>query len=117
MEHESAFSEFCQETEALFEKKFDRLRALILRRSAMSNIDGEAWYNLSNMGALLGDPAIVTANLRKAIEGGFFNYPLMKADPVFESVRGKPEFERTVALARTKYEAFKSRYPELQEEK
>jgi len=79
--------------------------------------DGESWYNLSEQLGRFGDPVGVPRTLRKAVEGGFFNYPLMLRDPLLDALRGKTEFERVVATAKVKYDAFKERYPELRDEK
>jgi serine/threonine-protein kinase len=116
MEHESSFGEFSQDIKHLNEKKYDLVKAS-LQRESLTTIDGESWYNFSELAGLTGDPAVVVPYLRRAIEYGFFNYPLMMKDTSFDSIRGNPEFKAIVSIARAKYEAFKVRYPELQNER
>ena len=99
---------------AYIEGRDDDLRANMRRREAEVALDGEIWYNLSQSYGMINDTSGVTRSLRKAIEGGFFNYPLMLRDPNFNGVRGDPGFDRVVGMAREKYEAFRARNPELQ---
>jgi serine/threonine-protein kinase len=116
MEHESSFGEFSQDAKNLIERKYDLVKAS-LQKESLTTIDGESWYNFSELGGMTGDPAVVAPYLQRAVEYGFFNYPLMMKDPLFDKVRGSADFERVVAMAKTKYEAFKDRHPELREEK
>lgn len=76
-------------------------------------VDGENWYNMSQQYGLINDAAGVSRTMRRAIERGFYNYPLMLHDPVFSSVRGEPEFTRVLELAKSRYEAFKEQNPDL----
>lgn len=115
-EHGSSFGLFSEIYKLIIEKKYDRVRAVFLRHP-LTTTDGESWYNFSEAAGLIGDPALVAETLRHAIELGFFNYPLMMKNLAYDSVRGHHDFETVVAIARTKYEAFKTRYPELQEER
>jgi serine/threonine protein kinase/Flp pilus assembly protein TadD len=48
--------------------------------------------------------------LRYSVESGNFNYPRFLVDPFLEPIRGTPEFEETMQLAREKHERFKSKY-------
>jgi serine/threonine-protein kinase len=109
----SRFGRFCEATKSFIEGRNDDLIANMRRREAEDAIDGEIWYNLSQSYGMINDTSGVTRSLRKAIEGGFFNYPLMLRDPNFRGVRGDPGFDRIVGMAREKYEAFRARNPEL----
>lgn len=114
LERESQLGQFCEAIKLYIEGRSDLLNALMRERESSNAIDGEIWYNLSEHFGMINDKGGAARSLHKAIEGGFFNYPLMLRDPSFNGMRGDPEFERVVAMARTKYEAFKERNPELQ---
>jgi len=68
--------------------------------------DSEQWYNYANVYGLLGERSGCVRLLRKAVEGGFFNYPRMLTDSFLDSVRQEPEFQEVLALAKEKHEAF-----------
>jgi hypothetical protein len=62
---------------------------------------------------LLGDKEGCARTLQRAVDGGFFNYPFMLTDSFLDSMRGDPEFQRILKLAKAKHEAFKKRlFPE-----
>ena len=48
--------------------------------------------------------------LRKAVEGGFFNYPFILKDPFLDQVRDDPDFKKVITLAKEKHETFKKNY-------
>jgi hypothetical protein len=48
--------------------------------------------------------------LRKAVESGFYCYPFFLIDPFLDPVRDDPEFQKVLALAKEKHEAFKLKY-------
>ncbi|MFQ5677592.1 MAG: tetratricopeptide repeat protein, partial [bacterium] len=79
--------------------------------------DAEVWFLIAGTYALLGDKAGCLRAFRKAVEGGFFNYPFMLRDPFLDPVRDDPEFQRVLGLAKAKHEAFKKKFfPEYQEQ-
>jgi len=80
-----------------------------LEKLKSSQGDSEHWYLLGNAYGLLGDSASCVRALRKAVEGGFFSYPCFLKDPLLNSVRDNAEFQRVLALAKEKCEAFKKR--------
>ncbi len=86
-------------------------RTLVREWEKISTIDGEQWYTIAVMAAALKDTAACIRSLRKAIDGGFFNYPTMRADAFFDLVRGDPAFEKLLAAAQAKHEAFKKSHP------
>ena len=113
LERESAFGRFAMAAKYYIEKKYDLVRAELLRQEGINMVDGENWYNMSQQYGLINDAAGVSRTMRRAIERGFYNYPLMLHDPVFSSVRGEPEFTRVLELAKSRYEAFKEQNPDL----
>ncbi|HSL85328.1 MAG TPA: hypothetical protein VK861_00170, partial [Bacteroidales bacterium] len=81
-----------------------------LEEANPSDSDSEHWYLIGNAYALLGDKSGCFRGLRKAIEGGFFNYPGMLNDPLLNSVRDEPEFQELLTMAQEKHEAFKMKF-------
>jgi TolB-like protein/Flp pilus assembly protein TadD len=73
-------------------------------------IDAEAWYYFAGIYSLLGDRDGCVRALKRAVDGGYFNYPYMLTDFSFDSVRDFPEFQRVLELAKSKHEAFKRRF-------
>jgi tetratricopeptide (TPR) repeat protein len=48
--------------------------------------------------------------LKKAVDGGYFNYPFMITDRLFESLREDEEYVAILSLAKEKHKAFKKRF-------
>ncbi len=79
----------------------------------MNIADAEAWFHFAENYGVLGDRNGCVRTLERAIEGGFFNYPFMLTDSLFDSVRDDPEFQRILKIAKEEHEAFKKRlFPE-----
>jgi eukaryotic-like serine/threonine-protein kinase len=70
--------------------------------------DGEGLYLIGRMYALLDDRAGALRMVERAVENGFFAHPYIVADPWMESVRADAAFQRTLAKARTRHEAFRA---------
>ena len=68
--------------------------------------DAEAWYFISFLYGMLGDVDGCVRCLRRAVDGGFFNYPLMSSDKNLDAAREDPEFKKILEKARLKHEAF-----------
>jgi tetratricopeptide (TPR) repeat protein len=69
--------------------------------------DAEAWYFISFLYGMLGEKEACIRCLRNAVEGGFFNYPLMSSDKNLDSARDEPAFKEILEDARIKHLAFK----------
>lgn len=69
--------------------------------------DAEAWYFISFLYGMLGEKDGCVRCLKKAVDGGFFNYPLMSADKNLDSARDDPAFKKILEEARLKHLAFK----------
>jgi hypothetical protein len=115
LEPESAFGRFGRAGKLYLEKRFDLMRAELASQERLHIVDGENWYNISQEYGLINDAGGVARTLERAVERGFFNYPLMLSDPMLASVRGSPEVARALELAKARYESFKQRHPELRE--
>lgn len=73
--------------------------------------DAEASYIYARYYAALGDKQGCFKLLRRAINNGYFNYPLLQNLPFFfDSVRDEPEFQELLALAKKKHLDFKQQY-------
>ena len=71
--------------------------------------DAEAWYfNAGNYG-LLGDKEGCIRCLKRAVDGGFFNYPLMKTDFYLDVARDDSEFKKILNQAEEKHLEFRKR--------
>ena len=86
-----------------------------LEETNPSDSDSEHWYLIGNAYSLLGDRIACIRTLRKAVEGGFFNYPGMLKDPLLDPVRDDSEFQKVLTIAKEKHETFKKKFfPERQ---
>jgi len=72
--------------------------------------DAEAWYFISFLYGMLGDAEGCVRCLIRAVDGGFFNYPLLSRDPNLDSAREDPEFQIVIQKAKEKHLAFKERF-------
>jgi DNA-binding winged helix-turn-helix (wHTH) protein/tetratricopeptide (TPR) repeat protein len=72
--------------------------------------DGEMIYKTAQAYAVLGDRHSALRLLRRSIEHNFYCYPYFMQDPLLASVRDDPEYRAVMELARTRHEAFKSKF-------
>ena len=72
--------------------------------------DSEAWYYWAAHYGLLADTDGCVRCLRRAVDGGFFNYPFMISDPFLDSVRADPEIQKILEEAKEKHLAFKKKF-------
>ena len=75
--------------------------------------DPEAMYKIAQAFAMLGDKPSAVRVLRYSVENGFFSYPYFETDPLLRDLRSTAEFESILAVARKRYEAFKSKFLSL----
>jgi len=73
-------------------------------------VDAEAWYFNAGYYGLMGDKEGCIRCLRRAVDGGFFNYPLMFTDSNLDPARDDPEFQKVLQKAKVKHLAFKERF-------
>jgi non-specific serine/threonine protein kinase len=72
--------------------------------------DGELLFDIASIYGFMDDQANCIRVLKKAVKGGFYNYPFMLRDPFLDSARYNPEYQQVIALAKEKNEAFKQKY-------
>jgi TolB-like protein/Tfp pilus assembly protein PilF len=84
--------------------------AALERNERAGMVDGEQWYHMANVHALLGDRAGCLRALRQAVEAGFINHPFMARDSFLDPLRADPAFQGILDQARTRHEAFKARF-------
>jgi DNA-binding winged helix-turn-helix (wHTH) protein/TolB-like protein len=83
------------------------LRATQEKIEARGVGDPEAIYKLAQAYAVLNDKPAALRVLRQSIEGGFFPYPYLVRDTLLDNLRSYQEFQRLIALARDRHEAFR----------
>ena len=71
--------------------------------------DAEPYYYFAESYAFLNDIESTIRCLKRAIDGGFFNYPLMTHDIYFDTIRENPEFKKMLELAKIKHLEFKKK--------
>ena len=69
-------------------------------------VDAEAWYHFAGNYGLLGDRDGCIRALKRAVDGGFFNYPFMLSDFFLDSVRDDEEFLMILQEAQEKHLSF-----------
>ena len=72
--------------------------------------DPESMYKVAQAFAVLGNPAAALHALSHTIDGGFFCDACFTADPLLRSLRGRPEFERLLAAAGQRHDAFQAQF-------
>jgi eukaryotic-like serine/threonine-protein kinase len=110
IETESVLGIWAGVVQARLRGRLDEARALMKGWEMSSASDGEQWYNAAEQEGLLMDMAQCARNLRRAIDGGFFNYPLMLSDPCLDGVRNDPAIARLIGEAKTKHESFLKKF-------
>jgi tetratricopeptide (TPR) repeat protein len=100
---------------ALLTKREKDATAALTQLKGALRIDGETWYLVALTAGRAGDISLTVYFLRQAIEAGFFNYVMMLNEPVFAFLRQNADFERTVGMAKIRYEVFKVRFTESHE--
>jgi serine/threonine-protein kinase len=110
IESKSIISLFSRVMRAHILGHIDEGRALLKERDRIPAIDGEQWFNVAEEEAMFEDVARTTRSLRNAIEGGFFNYPLMLTDSFLDPVRDDPAIRQLIEEAKSKREAFIRRF-------
>ena len=88
----------------------DLLRGLERKIRERGVGDPEAAYKIAEAYAVLGDKISALRMLRMSVESGFFRYPYTARDPLLNGLRGEPEFDQILNMARGRYEAFKSSF-------
>ena len=88
----------------------DLLRGLERKIRGRGVGDPEAAYKIAEAYAVLGDKISALRMLRMSVESGFFSYPYTARDPLLNGLRGEPEFDQILNMARGRYEAFKSSF-------
>jgi len=68
--------------------------------------DPEASYKIAQAFAILGDGASALRVLENSIDSGFFSYPYFMTDPLLDSIRTNPEFDKLMTTARQRHDAF-----------
>jgi tetratricopeptide (TPR) repeat protein len=68
--------------------------------------DAEALYKIAQAFAVLGDEKSALRVLKNSIESGFFSYPYFLTDPLLDSIRNNPEFDKLMSVARQRHDAF-----------
>ncbi len=72
--------------------------------------DAEGVYKVAQAFAVLGDKATALKLWQRSIEGGFFCYPYFANDPLLANLRDTAEFEKLLATARQRHEAFGKKF-------
>jgi serine/threonine protein kinase/tetratricopeptide (TPR) repeat protein len=108
-------SYFAQSIKAYLEGDIDKAIEYSQMIEKENLTDGEMWYGITQDYALYKQPQKAIATLKKAVELGFYNYPAMLKEKLFDPFRDNPEFQKVLAMAKEKHEAFKKKYfPEKQ---
>jgi TolB-like protein len=83
---------------------------IAVRKLEQANLsDAEAWYYWASFFSLLGDKPGCIRSFKRAVDGGYFNYPFMVTDPFFNSMRNNLEYQQILELAKSKHQDFKNK--------
>ena len=82
---------------------------LIKTLETSGTYDGEQFYNYANLYALYGNNEDCLRALKKAIDSGFYCYPLFQNDKFLDPVRSYPEFQKLLNLSKKMSADFKEK--------
>ncbi len=95
---------------ALMENNIKLSREIMNELEDANISDGEAWYFWASKYAMIGDDTGSLRCFKRAVNGGYYNYHFMENDFFMKSMRNDPEFQKLLAQAKAKHEAFKRKY-------
>jgi hypothetical protein len=72
---------------------------------ARHRLGGEELFYFSRHYAWAGDVRRTVDTLAQAVDGGYFNYPALVRDAVFDPLRGEPAFEAVLSRAASRHQA------------
>ena len=75
-----------------------------------NTIDAESAYFSATTYIVNGNREGALRCLKKAVDGGYFNYPFMSNDHLFEPLKDDEEYILILSLAKEKHLAFKKRF-------
>jgi adenylate cyclase len=95
---------------AYFDGNKEECLRLLKIREESNTTDGEPIYYDAEDYALIKNKEGSIRNLQKAVDHGYFNYPLMKNNSLFDFIRNDPGFKKVLKQAKQKHEAFKKKH-------
>jgi len=98
---------FTSSAKAFIEGNSKEALSYAIQYEQLQIADAEAWYFKSFLYGMLGDKEGCVRCLRRAVDGGFFNYPLMSTDKNLDPARDDQKFQKILEEARIKHMAFK----------
>ncbi|TDI81486.1 MAG: tetratricopeptide repeat protein, partial [Caldithrix sp.] len=104
------FSFFSRARLALVEGDTETARTAITELERANPADAEEWVAIAGIYGLLGDAVSTARALEEGVNRGYFNYPYMAANSLFDRVRSAPEFQRVLEMAKVRHEAFKEKF-------
>lgn len=84
----------------------NEVKHIMKKLEAYNLRDAEPWYFFAQCYGMINDSESTVRCLKRAVDGGFYNYPLMMRDVFFDPVREDPEFKEIVAFAKRRHLAF-----------
>jgi len=106
LEPEGMNSFFSKAMLAIYDGKPNEAKTLMKELEGFDMKDPEPWYFIAQVYGLIGDTEACNRCLRRTIDDGFFNYPLMTRDIFFDPVRQDAEFQKILETAKEKHGAF-----------
>jgi TolB-like protein len=85
-----------------------RLIGELARFTEQSGSDAELPYIIGRFQVLFGDRRAGLRMLERAVDRGFFAYPRLASDPFLTPLRNDSTFQRVLARAKTRHEAFRA---------
>lgn len=84
----------------------DEVKRIMKKLEAYNLIDAEPWYFFAQCYGMINDNESAARCLKRAVEGGFYNYPLMMRDVFLDPVRDDPAIKEILEIAKQKHLAF-----------
>lgn len=95
---------------ALVERDYFQARKHIEELENRNITDSEIRYRFVHFYALLGETGRALDKLQETVDGGFFCYPYIVADPLTKNIHGEPRFKQILQEVKQRHEAFKRRF-------
>ena len=110
LEGDGPLANWMRAAKAVIEGDLEEGLAATKKLEELALADGE-WRRFTAMSyCSLGDQDGCLRELEAALEHGYYNYPPLVTDPLFDLVRDTERFKRVLAASKARHEAIKSRY-------
>lgn len=96
----------------ILQGNIEKAREYNLKREQANPADGEIWYEITRIYGLLNQKTDCERALKKSIELGYLNYPVMEKDVFLDTVRDESGIRNVLESAKAMHKDLRERLSE-----